>query len=101
MEKGTIPLLENNEYSTYGLDDLAPRCKNMYNRGVRFAKWRAVYFIHDNTGITPTRIAIKENARGLAKFASICQQNGIVPIIQPEINLDGGSKNVYISVTST
>lgn len=74
------------EQATQGLDGLADRCKKYYEKGCRFAKWRAVLKIGDGR---PSDIAIRENAHGLARYGSICQDNGLVPIIEPEILTDG------------
>mmetsp|Transcript_2530 Transcript_2530/g.2589 ORF Transcript_2530/g.2589 Transcript_2530/m.2589 type:complete len:363 (-) Transcript_2530:69-1157(-) len=76
----------DNETSTQGLDNLGKRCADYYNQGCRFAKWRAVLRIDEDK---PTRKAILENAHGLARYASICQENGLVPIVEPEVLVDG------------
>lgn len=87
VDKGTknIPFCDNETY-TQGLTDLDVRCKQYYAAGARFAKWRAVIRISRGT---PTDAAIKENAETLAKYAAICQMNGLVPIVEPEILMDG------------
>ncbi|MCL7046701.1 hypothetical protein MKW94_023271 [Papaver nudicaule] len=70
-----------------GLDLLlAQRCRHYYRMGARFAKWRAVLKIGPDE---PSQSAIDENAKGLAKFAIICQENGLVPIVQSDILVDG------------
>jgi len=74
------------ETATQGLDDLGKRCAAYYQAGARFAKWRAVLKITE-TG--PSEHAIIENAHGLARYASICQENGLVPIVEPEVLPDG------------
>eukprot|EP00331_Platyophrya_macrostoma_P021250 CAMPEP_0176445042 /NCGR_PEP_ID=MMETSP0127-20121128/23446_1 /TAXON_ID=938130 /ORGANISM="Platyophrya macrostoma, Strain WH" /LENGTH=357 /DNA_ID=CAMNT_0017830713 /DNA_START=2609 /DNA_END=3682 /DNA_ORIENTATION=+ len=88
VDKGTaqIPGAMDGETATLGLDDLAKRAKTYYDAGIRFAKWRAVIKIGDGA---PTELAIKENAWGLARYAAICQDNGLVPIVEPEILADG------------
>ncbi|KAL8140563.1 hypothetical protein V2J09_006584 [Rumex salicifolius] len=87
VDKGTIELAgTNGETTTQGLDDLAQRCKKYYSDGVRFAKWRAVLKIGETE---PSQLAINENANGLARYAIICQENGLVPIVEPEILVDG------------
>ncbi len=68
------------------MDGLAERCKTYYSKGARFAKWRAVLKIGDGR---PSKLAIKETAHTLARYASICQTNGLVPIVEPEILIDG------------
>ena len=87
VDKGTTVLSgTDNETATMGLDGLAERCKGYYDRGCRFAKWRAVLKIGQGL---PTERAIQENAHGLARYASICQANGLVPIVEPEVLADG------------
>merc|ERR1719156_126864 len=71
---------------TQGLTDLDVRCKKYYEAGARFAKWRAVLSIQNNT-ISET--SIQETAWTLARYAAICQDNGLCPIIEPEILMDG------------
>ncbi|OTF76861.1 fructose 1,6-bisphosphate aldolase-like protein [Euroglyphus maynei] len=78
----------NNETTTQGLDDLKLRCEEYYKIGCRFAKWRAVLKIDDHSGL-PSSLAIAENVRGLARYASICQECRIVPIVEPEVLSDG------------
>ena len=75
------------ETITEGLDGLSERMAEYYQLGARFAKWRAVIDIAD--GI-PTRGAILANAQALARYAAICQANDIVPIVEPEVLMDGG-----------
>lgn len=74
------------ETATQGLDGLGKRCAEYYAMGCRFAKWRAVLKIGNGC---PTEAAVRENAHNLARYGSICQQNGLVPIIEPEILQDG------------
>ena len=71
---------------TQGLDGLALRLKGYKEQGARFAKWRDVYHI---TETTPSLLAIQTNAEVLARYAAICQQQGIVPIVEPEVLIDG------------
>jgi len=87
VDKGTkhLPSTDNETY-TQGLTDLDERCQKYYKQGARFAKWRAVLRISDNT---PTLLSIKETANTLASYASICQANGLVPVVEPEILMDG------------
>jgi fructose-bisphosphate aldolase class I len=74
------------EVVTAGLDKLAERLKKYYDRGARFAKWRAVIDI--GSGI-PTMTAIHANAHALARYAALCQVAQIVPIVEPEVLMDG------------
>jgi fructose-bisphosphate aldolase class I len=87
VDKGLIPLANTNEEQiTQGLDGLPERLIEYRAKGARFAKWRAVYAISDKT---PSRLAIKTNAEVLARYAAICQTHGIVPIVEPEVLIDG------------
>nr|XP_042117902.1 fructose-bisphosphate aldolase A-like [Peromyscus maniculatus bairdii] len=87
VDKGVVPLAgTNGETTTQGLDGLAERCAQYKKDGADFAKWRCVLKIGEHT---PSALAIMENANVLARYASICQQNGIVPIVEPEILPDG------------
>jgi fructose-bisphosphate aldolase, class I len=74
------------ELVTAGLDKLAERLKKYYDRGARFAKWRAVIDI--GSGV-PTMTAIHVNAHALARYAALCQAAQIVPIVEPEVLMDG------------
>lgn len=76
------------ETATTGLDGLPDRCKAYYKQGARFAKWRAVMRIGRNDG-APSDAAILENAHALARYAQIAQSAGLVPIVEPEVLLDG------------
>jgi len=90
VDKGIKPLHgTNGECVTQGMDDLDVRCAKYYAQGARFAKWRAVLHIKDAIGATPSLVAIDENAQTLARYASICQANGLVPIVEPEVLMDG------------
>jgi fructose-bisphosphate aldolase class I len=87
------------ETATQGLDGLADRCKRYYQQGARFAKWRAVIKVDSEKH--PSTTAILENAHGLARYAQICQANGLVPIVEPEVTLGPGDYSIertaYIS----
>ena len=89
VDKGLRPLTGAHEVETWcqGLEGLAERTAEYYERGARFAKWRAVLQITADG--CPTDLAIKENAWGLARYARICQESGLVPIVEPEILMDG------------
>ena len=87
LDKGLVVLGgTKNENATQGLDGLAARAKAFYEKGCRFAKWRAVLKIGDGM---PSELSINETAHSLARYGSICQDNGLVPIIEPEILQDG------------
>ena len=74
------------EMITEGLDGLRERLAEYHRLGARFAKWRAVITIADGT---PTWNCIKANAHALARYAALCQEAGIVPIVEPEVLMDG------------
>ncbi len=87
VDKGVVQLLgTDEETTTQGLDGMAERCKEYYDGGCRFAKWRCVLKIGNGR---PSQLAIIENANVLARYASICQLNGLCPIVEPEILTDG------------
>ncbi|MFL6819916.1 MAG: class I fructose-bisphosphate aldolase [Bradyrhizobium sp.] len=91
VDEGTQPLPEcPGELVTVGLDKLAERLKKYYERGARFAKWRAVIDIQDGAnGRLPSMTAIHVNAHALARYAALCQAAQIVPIVEPEVLMDG------------
>ena len=74
------------EKITEGLDGLRDRLKEYYKLGARFTKWRAVYIISDKY---PSKLAIKSNAHALARYASLVQEAKMVPIVEPEVLMDG------------
>jgi fructose-bisphosphate aldolase class I len=87
VDTGAKPLAGYpNETITEGLDGLRERLAEYYKLGARFAKWRAVIDIGD--GI-PTQFAIDANAHALARYAALCQEANIVPIVEPEVLMDG------------
>src|ERR1700761_8141891 len=87
VDEGTQPLANcPGELVTGGLDKLAARLADYYKQGARFAKWRAVIDI--GRGI-PTMTAIRVNAHALARYAALCQAAQIVPIVEPEVLMDG------------
>lgn len=87
VDLGTVVLGgTDGETTTQGLDKLGERCAQYYKDGARFAKWRCVYKI---TAHAPSYLALIENANVLARYASVCQQNGLVPIVEPEVLPDG------------
>ncbi|KAJ8905340.1 hypothetical protein NDN08_001847 [Rhodosorus marinus] len=89
VDKGVTPIPgTEGETSTQGLDGLLGRCQEYYKAGARFAKWRAVLKINKELGL-PSALAIQENAWGLARYAAICQEAGLAPIVEPEILMDG------------
>ena len=88
VDTGAKPLAGfPNETITEGLDGLRERLVEYHKLGARFAKWRAVIDIGEGF---PTRFAIDANAHALARYAALCQENGIVPIVEPEVLMDGG-----------
>jgi len=87
VDKGTHALAGcPGEVVTEGLDGLRDRLKEYYALGARFAKWRAVINIGDDI---PTGTAIEANAHALARYAALCQEAGLVPMVEPEVLMDG------------
>ncbi len=88
VDAGKIPLAHApGDEITQGLDGLAKRLDGYKQAGARFAKWRAVYNVSD---ALPSWLAIEANAEALARYAAICQEQGVVPIVEPEVLMDGG-----------
>jgi len=87
VDTGKKPLINApGDEITYGLDGLNDRLEIYKNQGARFAKWRAVYNVSD---ILPSHQAVEANAEMLARYAALCQSKGIVPIVEPEVLIDG------------
>lgn len=87
LDRGLVPLVgTKNETTTQGLDDLLERAKIFHQQGFRFAKWRAAYRISQDT---PSSLAIMENSNVLARYASLCQLAGLVPIVEPDVSMEG------------
>jgi fructose-bisphosphate aldolase class I len=90
VDKGTKPLPGSpNELITEGLDGLGERLDEYRKLGARFAKWRAVIDIAEGLPPIPSHTAIHTNAHALARYAAICQEHDIVPIVEPEVLMDG------------
>ncbi len=86
------------EKITEGLDGLRDRLKKYYDLGARFTKWRGVYSISEKY---PSELAISSNAHALARYSALVQENGMVPIVEPEVLMDGNhSAEVCLSKTS-
>jgi len=75
-----------NEKITEGLDGLRERLKEYYKLGARFTKWRAVYIISEKY---PSKLSVHSNAHALARYAALVQESGMVPIVEPEVLMDG------------
>lgn len=87
VDKGLTPLANApGDKVTQGLDGLAERLQQYRTQGARFAKWREVYAITDRN---PTPLGLEVNADMLARYAAVCQQEGLVPIVEPEVLIDG------------
>ena len=87
VDKGAKPFAgSNNETITEGLDGLRERLKEYYDLGARFTKWRAVYTIGEKF---PSLQSIKSNAHALARYAALVQEAKMVPIVEPEVLMDG------------
>jgi fructose-bisphosphate aldolase class I len=87
VDKGLVALSNaGGDKITQGLDGLAERLAQYKEQGARFTKWRDVYPISPNN---PTRLGIDTNAEVLARYAAVCQEQGFVPIVEPEVLIDG------------
>src|SRR5512132_3710632 len=87
VDKGAKPLaLASEETITEGLDGLRTRLEEYRELGARFAKWRATYSIADDK---PSEYCVWTNAHALARYAALCQEAGLVPIVEPEVLMDG------------
>jgi fructose-bisphosphate aldolase class I len=87
VDKGTEKLVgSSGDLITKGLDGLADRLITYIEKGARFAKWREVYSI---TATNPTQLSLHANAEKLAHYAATCQELGVVPIVEPEVLMDG------------
>lgn len=87
VDAGKIPLaLSPGDHITQGLDGLAERLKVYRDQGARFAKWREVYAIAPQV---PSATGIAANVEMLARYAAVCQSEGFVPIVEPEVLMDG------------
>ncbi|WP_298208761.1 class I fructose-bisphosphate aldolase [Ferrimicrobium sp.] len=87
VDTGAKPLAgADGELVTEGLDNLGPRLIDYYAKGARFAKWRAVLQIDRGK---PSAVCIQANTHALARYAKLCQESGIVPIVEPEILMEG------------
>lgn len=87
VDKGTNPLAASKaEFITDGLDGLRDRLAEYYELGARFTKWRAVITIDE---YRPSRYCIETNAHALARFAALSQEANLVPIVEPEVLMDG------------
>lgn len=97
LDKGAKPLAGHpNERVTEGLDELRERIADYYSMGARFAKWRAVITIDNDAASKdavgkniPSQGCIEANAHALARYAVLCQEGGLVPIVEPEVLIDG------------
>ena len=87
VDKGKGPLSgAPGDLITRGLDGLGQRLAGYKEQGARFAKWREVYPI---TPVNPTPLGLRANAEVLARYAAVCQELGVVPIVEPEVLMDG------------
>jgi len=90
VDMGLKPLIGGGEGETWcsGLDGLFERATDYYKQGARFAKWRTAVRINKDLSL-PTNLAVEEAAHGLARYARICQEAGLCPIVEPEVLIDG------------
>lgn len=99
VDKGLVPLPGTDEEPiVQGLDGLAERCKKYYEQGARFAKFRSVFNINESS---PSELAIRQNCDAQARYAAICQQNGLVPIVEPEVLVMVGDHSIDVSFDVT
>ncbi|MGO9872373.1 MAG: class I fructose-bisphosphate aldolase [Acidimicrobiia bacterium] len=99
VDKGTTPLAKSpEELVTDGLDGLRARLVEYRELGARFAKWRAVIDIGEGM---PSQYCIDVNAHALARYAALCQEEGIVPIVEPEVLMDGDHSIERCSTVTT
>jgi fructose-bisphosphate aldolase class I len=98
VDAGKVPLAgAPGDEVTQGLDGLAKRLEGYKQQGARFTKWRAVYNVSDTL---PSRLAVTANAEALARYAAICQDMGFVPIVEPEVLIDGNHTIARCAVVS-
>ena len=99
VDTGAKDLANSSEEKiTEGLDGLRDRLKKYFELGARFTKWRGVYSISNKY---PTELAIKSNAHALARYSALVQESGMVPIVEPEVLMDGEhSADICLSKTS-
>jgi len=87
VDQGLVPLTGSvNEVTTQGMDNLATRAAEYKSGGCGFAKWRVAFHVSDTT---PSHLALQENANLLARFASICQKQGLIPFVEPDVVCEG------------
>jgi fructose-bisphosphate aldolase class I len=97
VDRGFNKMIGSHETHTQGLDDLGERCKKYYSMGCRFAKWRSPLHIGPSM---PSETAIRIECDSLARYAAICQENGLMPIVEPDVVMDGAhSIDVSAKVT--
>ena len=99
VDTGAKTLANSSEEKiTEGLDGLRDRLKDYYKLGASFAKWRGVYIISNSY---PSKIAISVNAHALARYSALAQEAGMVPIVEPEVLMDGNhSAEICLTKTS-
>tara|TARA_X000000950_G_scaffold237304_1_gene288797 strand:- start:159 stop:1169 length:1011 start_codon:yes stop_codon:yes gene_type:complete len=99
VDTGAKSLANSSEEKiTEGLDGLRDRLKKYYELGARFTKWRGVYSINEKY---PSKLAINSNAHALARYSALVQENGMVPIVEPEVLMDGNhSADICLTKTS-
>ena len=99
VDTGAKTLANSSEEKiTEGLDGLRERLNKYYELGARFTKWRGVYAISDNN---PSKLSINSNAHALARYSALAQESKMVPIVEPEVLMDGNhSADICLSKTS-
>ena len=98
VDKGTKPIpFSSGEVVTEGLDGLGARLEEYRALGARFSKWRAIYSIGPGR---PSDNCLRANAHALARYAALCQEAGLVPVVEPEVLMDG-PHGIELSATAT
>lgn len=98
VDRGLVPLAgASDETTTEGLDGLRERLQEYHNLGVRFSKWRAAYVVGRGT---PSGYGVRVNAHALARFARLSQECGLVPIVEPDVVMEG-AHNLQVSKDAT
>lgn len=101
VDKGTVTLPgQSPDTFTQGIDDLGKRLAQYREMGARFAKWRAVYTISKEDGMHPSTTVVERNAHDLALYAALCQENDLVPIVEPEVLMEGSHAQVDCAITT-
>ncbi|GIM01271.1 hypothetical protein Vretimale_6050 [Volvox reticuliferus] len=99
VDEGLAPLPGGGDGETYtkGLEGLEAACREYASAGAKFAKWRATLKVTDSL---PSDLAVERNAEDLARYAKVCQECGLVPVVEPEILIDGAHSQARFGVVT-